>query len=258
MSSEELHLDLVGYLAGSLEPGEDERFEAHLDGCERCRRELAELAPLAAALADTDPLKDPPAELRDRVLAAVGGGGSDATARNGWSSRDGSGRSRGDHFEPAPGPSSRSRRSHRPSRLQLGAIIATLAILATAVSLTLTGSGDAEYAATLASPELGGEIELSIREGDGNRLVELEGSDVRGAGSGDFYELWFVGSDDTVGSADRVSAGSFRVSADGDFDVTLSTAIDPADYPRVELTAEPTDGDPTPTPPPLATAELST
>lgn len=258
MSSEDPHLDLAGYLAGSLQPGEAERFASHLRGCDRCRSELEELRPLAAALEGSEPLPDPPAELRGRVLEAALAGESAAVSQHGSSSDNDQSRRRGEHSTSAPTPASGSGRSRRASRLRIGVIAAVLLALAVAVSLTLTGSGDGEYKATLASPELGGEIDISIRQADGGRLVELDGSDVRGARAGDFYELWFVGSEDAAGSADRVSAGSFSVSADGDFEVVLSTAIDPADYPRMELTAEPADGDPTPTPPPLATAELST
>jgi Putative zinc-finger len=69
--------DLFGaYLLGRLTPEERVGLEAHLDGCADCRAELAELRPVAAALAAADPAHlgtppAPPPELGDRVLAQV-------------------------------------------------------------------------------------------------------------------------------------------------------------------------------------------
>ncbi len=41
----------AAYVLGALEPGEVRRFEAHLDECELCRRDVAEFAPIPALLA---------------------------------------------------------------------------------------------------------------------------------------------------------------------------------------------------------------
>jgi len=69
--------DLAAYLVGALPPGELAPFQAHLDGCPGCRRELAELAPLPGLLARVavedvigGPV-DPGPALLDRLLAAA-------------------------------------------------------------------------------------------------------------------------------------------------------------------------------------------
>jgi anti-sigma-K factor RskA len=66
------HRDDAGsYVLHALPDDEHERFEAHLAGCEACRREVADLQ----MAADTLPLAavqvGPPPELRERIMAVV-------------------------------------------------------------------------------------------------------------------------------------------------------------------------------------------
>jgi anti-sigma-K factor RskA len=66
------HRDDAGsYVLRALPDDEHERFEAHLSGCEGCRREVADLQ----MAADTLPLAavqvGPPPELRERIMAVV-------------------------------------------------------------------------------------------------------------------------------------------------------------------------------------------
>jgi anti-sigma factor RsiW len=71
-------LDLGAYLIGSLAPAERAVVERHLATCERCRAELAELAPLPGLLArlDADEARHqtltPIPDLLPRALDAVG------------------------------------------------------------------------------------------------------------------------------------------------------------------------------------------
>ena len=67
---------LGAHLLGHLSPAEDTAVTAHLDGCARCRGEVAELAPVVAALdllgaRDVDSPASPPAALGGSVRAAV-------------------------------------------------------------------------------------------------------------------------------------------------------------------------------------------
>ena len=64
------------YALGGGDPAERAVVRAHLDGCAACRAELAELAPVAARLADVDPdrleeLPAPPPGLGAAVLARI-------------------------------------------------------------------------------------------------------------------------------------------------------------------------------------------
>lgn len=72
--------EMIGaFVLGKLDAEQRAAVQAHLDGCEGCRAELAELRPVAAALAGTDPRlfeeeeARPPAGLLERTLSRVEG-----------------------------------------------------------------------------------------------------------------------------------------------------------------------------------------
>jgi hypothetical protein len=66
---------------------------------------------------------------------------------------------------------------------------------------------------------------------------------------GEYYELWFVSPGDRPGAPNRISAGTFHPDEEGRSNVRFTAAVDPAEYPRLAVTAEPGDGDPAPTSP---------
>lgn len=62
----------AAYVLGALVPADRRRFEAHLEGCDRCREAVAELAPMPGLLAragwhDAAPAPEPPADLLERL-----------------------------------------------------------------------------------------------------------------------------------------------------------------------------------------------
>lgn len=69
--------DMLGALSlGHLSESEEVAVRSHLDGCQECRRELAEIAPVAQALDSVDPewLSDVPTpahDLGERIVLAV-------------------------------------------------------------------------------------------------------------------------------------------------------------------------------------------
>lgn len=70
--------EMIGaYALGELDEEQRTALQAHLDGCERCRAELAELRPVVVALAEADPRlfeteePRPPAGLLERTLSRV-------------------------------------------------------------------------------------------------------------------------------------------------------------------------------------------
>ena len=72
-----------------LEPEAADDLEQHLaEGCRLCQEHLKELRQAFAAVAQTQPLHDPPASLRDRIIAAVGQEGErkDAAGPQVWKS----------------------------------------------------------------------------------------------------------------------------------------------------------------------------
>lgn len=69
---DELKANAAGYVLGSLDPEERSVFESHLAGCAECSAEVASLRPIAIALATAVPQVTPRAELRERILSAMG------------------------------------------------------------------------------------------------------------------------------------------------------------------------------------------
>lgn len=70
-SHDELDSLVAGYVLRSLEPEEREAFEAHLVTCDRCAQRVVEMRATAGALALLAEDKEPPPELRGRILAAA-------------------------------------------------------------------------------------------------------------------------------------------------------------------------------------------
>lgn len=66
----DVHAAVGSYVADALEPAERVEFEAHLERCETCRREVAELSETAAELSVLAE-SPPPPEVRAGVLAAI-------------------------------------------------------------------------------------------------------------------------------------------------------------------------------------------
>ena len=77
-----------------------------------------------------------------------------------------------------------------------------------------------------------------------DRVIEFRTDELPILPKGEFYELWFVGSGDTLEQPNRISAGTFHPDAEGRSHVTFAAAVDPAVYPVLSVTAEPGDGDP--------------
>jgi anti-sigma-K factor RskA len=66
----DLHSLMAPYALNALDSWERETFEAHLEQCDDCRAELAGFVATAARLGEAAK-QAPPAELRDRLLAAA-------------------------------------------------------------------------------------------------------------------------------------------------------------------------------------------
>ncbi len=63
--------DLELYAVGALTAERGDAVAGHLRSCAACRAAADELADVVASLAETVPPRDPPADLKDRILAAA-------------------------------------------------------------------------------------------------------------------------------------------------------------------------------------------
>ena len=223
--NEPMHIDVAAYAAGLLEPDHAQNFESHLAGCSSCERELEELRPLTELLraAAGEPLPEPPPGLEALTLLAV------------------------ERAAVQPAPARRERRERRAAwrRRRLVAGFAAIAVAAVAV---VAGTRDAspppEVVATLRGDRGSAAVEVA-KTGIG-RVVRFDTDDLPILPAGEYYELWWVGPGDTRRAPNRISAGTFHPDEDGVSQVTFAAAVDPAKYPRLAVTAEPGDGDPSP------------
>jgi len=76
-SHQQYRIAIGPYVLGQLDPAEQAWMESHLASCPACRREVAEVAPVASLLLDASPtagqqLLDPPDDLGGRIEAEIG------------------------------------------------------------------------------------------------------------------------------------------------------------------------------------------
>ncbi|SOC48000.1 Anti-sigma-K factor rskA [Blastococcus aggregatus] len=216
---------------------------AHLDGCGTCRAEVAALrrAPdllSVPQLAAPGAAVPPPPRVWDAIAAATG-----VTAVPSPSA------------EPAPALSSvppppvepdhggtvvpfRSRR--RPVLLVAAAVVAGAVVGAGAVAVVQSTGADGDAVTTVALAPLpdadaSGVADVVVR-GDGSRVLELELD--APALEGSYYEVWLI---------DRAVDGMFPlgVVTPGTQTVELPAGLDLAEFPLLDVSVEPLDGDPT-------------
>jgi anti-sigma-K factor RskA len=245
VSARELpHVDLVAYLLGSLEAQESARVERHVESCAACAAEITELRPATRLLERAAPAADLPPDLERRTLEAVARA---AAAENG---RVPGGSSRFERSQP-PGSAAPKRRRLAWRRPALAAGLAVALAAAVFAGSQLSGDevpGSPELDATLSGG--GGQTASAVVHKTGiGRVVDFRTDALPILPTGEYYELWFVGPNDRPGRPNRISAGTFHPDEEGRSNVRLAAAVDPAKYPRLAVTAEPGDGDPTPTRP---------
>ena len=193
--------DLLGpYLLGALERAEAREVEEHLETCDECREEARGLRSAHERLADLAGIsEEPPPELKDRVMAGM--------------------------------PSRFSIRV--PFLAAAAAALCVLAVLGVLYSTGMIGQEEvaaAELEPTELAPRAGGE--LHVRKSDPNARAELEVWGMPRCAENEYYELWFGK------EKGRMSAGTFKVDADGRVTLYTSVPEDAEEYQRVGITLE--------------------
>lgn len=238
--SAEVHTLTGAYAADALEDGERRFFEQHLEDCDACAREVAELqataARLGAAVAET-----PPADLRGRVLAEI------------------------DHTR-QEAPRSRIGASGASRPWWSGLRVAAAAILVVAVGVGVLVSGlygrftvmeDAQnrYAELIAAPDTrwiesrgpdGAMGRAVVSPSRGEAMFVVDGMDP--APADHTYELWLIG------EAGAQPAGMFDVDDEGHWSDMVTG--DFRDAAAIGITIEPMGGSPEPTSEPVMVLDL--
>jgi len=201
--------ELLGpYLLGGLTLEEERELERHLEECSGCRNEMDRVRQTHSFLRQLA-ASEPPPELKARVLAQVR---SESPARSGggrwfWGSA--------------------------------AAALLVVAVVGIALLQVLTGgsSTGVPLSATALAREAGGEVQ--VEEAGRNFRVDLEVWGMPELKEGEYYEMWYYAED-----GGRISCGTFRVGPEGRTSVNLSAPATAGDYPEIEITREPDDGNP--------------
>jgi anti-sigma-K factor RskA len=199
---------LGSYLLGELSVEEERELERHLEECAECRRELERVRQTHNFLRQLA-ANEPPAELKNRVLAQVRGE-TPARSTGGW------------WFWASA-----------------AAALLLVAVLGVGLFREITGhpSSAVPLAATELAPEAGGEAR--IEEVGENFQVELEVWGMPELKKDEYYEMWYYAED-----GGRISCGTFRVGPHGRATVNLTAPASARRYPEIEITRELDDGNP--------------
>jgi anti-sigma-K factor RskA len=206
--SEERFQDLLGpYLLGELSIEEERELESHLEECPECQHELDQ-ARQSHDLLRQLATYEPPTELEERMLAQVRGE-MPARSSGGW-------------------------------RLWVSAAaLVVVVVLGVGILRSILGdsSTGVPLTATALAPEAGGQVQ--VEEDGENFQVALEVWEMPKLQEDEYYEMWYYAED-----GDRISCGAFRVGPDGRTTVNLTAPATARDYPEIEITREPDDGNP--------------
>ncbi|MGY1801664.1 anti-sigma factor domain-containing protein [Blastococcus sp. SYSU D00922] len=228
---------------------------AHLAACERCRAEVASLQRAVDAVAvpqfaATGPAVPPPPRVWDAIAAATG---VSATPRT-----EGARQEPAAEPEPEPEPEPQDaqvlplRPRRRPVLLVAAAVVAG-AVVGAGVVAVVQGRDDGEQVTAvdldpLADNDASGRAEV-VQLDDGSRVVQVDLD--APALDDEYYELWLIDRD-VVG---MVPLGVVRP---GSQTVELPADLDLGQFPLVDVSVEPLDGDPQHSGVSVARGELDT
>jgi anti-sigma-K factor RskA len=213
------------YLLHAMPADEATAFEAHLDGCERCRAEVDDLRVAADALPASPMQFEPPPELKDRIMAVVNAEAELLHAAGARADRPAA------TAAVAPErPGRRRRWSLRPGFALAGAV-AVLA-LGTVLGLVI-GGGDGTRTIDVPTVPAGAQAQLIVRD-DGHSTLVTDGMPAPGRGR--VYQVWLLRGEQAPEPTDAL----FSVRPDGSASVDVPGDLDGVD--QVLVTSEPAGG----------------
>ncbi|MBC7723308.1 MAG: anti-sigma factor [Burkholderiaceae bacterium] len=234
--------DMLAMLAmGETASAED---AAHVDACPDCLAELTSLrrvADLARSGAPEEPLLSPDPAVWSRISSQLGFAADVAPAPFAHAERDAAVPPAPESMpEPVSMPAHRARRTRRWVAPVLVAATAALLVAGVSVTIALQQQAAPTVLADVVLDPLpgwaGASGEAKVEEGpSGHRDLVLTASVP--SEQGGFREVWLISSDLTGVVSLGVLDGS-----DGTF--AIPDGIDLADYPIVDVSQEPLDGDP--------------
>ena len=243
---ETLALRALGEVVGT--PEED----AHLASCEQCQKELSSLREVVLVATPAGPdltLEAPPARVWERITAELAG--EDGPHEVAPTPPPVEAPVSGDTPPEAPTEDAGLadvvplRRRSRPATWLLAAAgVGGIVVggVATAVMLTGPSTPEPTVAASVALDALpawdaSGDAQLTVAE-DGTRVLQVTVDSAAAADTDGFQEVWLIDRD----VAGMVSLGNLEGTS-GEF--VIPAGVDVSEFPIVDVSLEPFDGDPT-------------
>ena len=224
--SAEPHPDVAGWVLQALDHDDAMSFVTHLHHCEECRAAVAELRPVAQAMTHAAPAIEPPADLGTRTLLAV----QQAAAQP----------------RPANAPAKRAKWWHRSWSTPLASAASALAGAVAAVIVIVAvfflpghGAGLPDQALTfnLSPPPGAGQAAsgtaVARPDASGSWDITLTVHHLKNFGDAKWYQCWYVSRDGRV-----ASAGTFLVPNRGSGTFSMTSAVDPHNFRRMEITLQ--------------------
>jgi anti-sigma-K factor RskA len=271
---EAAHPDAFDFVFGNLPAARRAEFNRHLTGCRYCQVVVEEYSEIGGLIQQLPPHVEPPAELEDRIVgamvAALAGHRaesepepqSDAADQGATRAYPIPGRQPPAEPEtqvqprpqpgPPPGPQARPVvtrlpvwRRH-PGRLAAVAAAAAAAITgAIAIPLSLLGSGAATAAIPLAATAAAKVSGFGAATGHATARQDASGSwnitltvhHLKNFGDAKLYQCWYV----STQHRQVASAGTFLVPDSGSGTFSMTSAVDPHDFSKMEITIGPPD-----------------
>lgn len=210
------HADVAGWILGALDSEESGRYETHLQTCDECQREVAELGPAAQMFKAVLPGVDlatgpePPADLRARTMARI----EQASRKPRW-------------------------RRGNPRTLATAAA-AVVAVAAAGIGFTLAQSAPAlAYTIPLHHEPGGtGSGQAVVRRAAGGWSVQMNVEHLKRLRPGQFYECVYAGRASRPGHPQLIPGGTFTVDASGSASAHMWSAADPYKFPTMEIAIE--------------------
>jgi anti-sigma factor RsiW len=233
---EELRDDLAAYALGALEGDDLRALEEHLAGCEACAEYLTWLAPAVDLLPESVEQIEPPASLRESLMAAVR---SEADAE----------------LEPMREVAAEARRPWwrwggpvlRPATLVAAVTVLVVGAIA---GYALSGSDDPQRVFVEAEPVgslAATEVAATLEHGAGGDAI-LHVARAPALERGDVYQAW------ASEEGSMVPLESFGLAEDGTAEAALGHSLEGVD--EVLVTEEPSPDSEQPTSEPILRAQL--
>jgi anti-sigma-K factor RskA len=224
--------DVGAYLLGALAPDEAAEFEAHLAGCETCRRDIADLRVAADALPASVPIVSPPPALKDRIMAVVGQEAELLEAAGRGADR------------PAPAARPRRRRLDWLTRPAVALACALLLLVGGGLAGVLLSGGDEARTVVATTEAPAADVRLEIRDEGSTLFAENMPAPPRGR----IYQVWLK----RPGRAPEPTSVLWSTRSDGSAEVAVPGSLEGVE--AVLVTHEPPGGSDEPSVAPVISA----